>query len=354
MTGQPTRVGFHAAVAALATAALLATVAQPPDFVATQPTSGTHPASALHPASATDNRPTAVVGLGDSITSGEAAGAYEPGTDQAGNFCHRSTRGQLQRAALADAVVNLACSGATSENVRLGGKPLYGEAPQAERLRAVARDYRVVTIVLTIGANDLGFIPIVADCLRAYLIRIPRCQDVWTPKLPAAVPATVSKVSGVLADVRTVMKEAGYGERDYDLVLQSYPSPVTERNRYRFGRLLHGCPIRDDDAQWAREVFVPQFATALGEVAAAHGARFLDLREAVAGHEVCAAGITKAEEWVTGIRIDIKQLGTGLGRQLIQRSLHPNELGHAHLGACLRAFAASPEPAARCTSGLTI
>jgi hypothetical protein len=131
-------------------------------------------------------------------------------------------------------------------------------------------------------------------------------------------------------------------------VLQSYPSPVTERNRYRFGKALHGCPIRDDDALWAREIFVPQVATALHEVATGAGARFLDLRDAMAGHEVCARGITKAQEWVSGLRIDLRQLGTGAGRQLVQQSLHPNALGHAQLGRCLTAFAASADRAANC------
>src|SRR5690606_7408580 len=37
-----------------------------------------------------ETRPTAAVSLGDSAASGEGARNYEPGTNQSGNFCHRS------------------------------------------------------------------------------------------------------------------------------------------------------------------------------------------------------------------------------------------------------------------------
>jgi lysophospholipase L1-like esterase len=303
------------------------------------------PAQAAPPAG-----PATIVAMGDSVASGEAAGAYEPGTDRPGNFCHRSTRAEIQVAPIANIVrrVNLACSGATTANVALAGQSQYGEAPQAQRLASVARTGRVKLIMLTVGANDVGFTDLVLDCIRAYFLLAPRCQDVWGPRIPQRLAAAAPRIRSDLADIRAVMRAAGYADNDYHLILQSYSSPVTEDNRYVFTRALEGCPHRLDDAKWTRDSVVPQFSQTMGLVAAQAGARFLDLGPALRAHEVCARGITHAQEWVKGIQIDVAQILNGLGGHLVQQSLHPNARGHAQLGRCLAGFAAMTGPAARC------
>jgi lysophospholipase L1-like esterase len=294
--------------------------------------------------------PTAIVGLGDSIASGEAAGAYEPGTDQYGNFCHRSTRAYLQVAPIAgvDRRTNLACSGATTANLALNGTARYGEAPQIQRLRTLAVTSRLRLVTVTIGANDVGFAPLVLDCIRAYFLLGPRCQDVWATRIPAGLAAAAPKIGADLADIRTVMREAGYADADYQLVLMSYTSPVTEDNRYVFTRAFEGCPLRLDDAQWARDSVVPQFTATMGAVAAQAGARFLDMGPSLRGREVCARGITHSQEWARGIQIDLAQILNGLGLNLVQQSLHPNALGHLQFGRCLALFAAQAAASARC------
>ena len=91
-------------------------------------------------ASAVDDRPTAVVSLGDSAMSGEGAGSYEPGTaGENGNWCHRSTQAMVHRTRLADRTINLACSGADSANVSLADTVHYTEGSQARRLIDIAR-----------------------------------------------------------------------------------------------------------------------------------------------------------------------------------------------------------------------
>lgn len=302
-----------------------------------------------------DARPVAVVAMGDSILSGESAGSYEPGTDRPGNVCHRSAVSEIAVTTVpgVDRRINLACSGAATENVALGGAPRYGEAPQAEQLRAVARDNRVILVALSVGANDVGFSTMVLDCIKAYFLLGPRCQDVWATRLPAQLAATAPRIAQNLADIRTVMREAGYADGAYQLVLQSYSSPVTEDMRYFFTRPFEGCPIRFDDARWARASAVPQFSATMGQVAAAAGARFLDLGPALRGREVCARGITHAQEWASGLVVDAAQIVNGAGANLVQQSFHPNALGHAQLGRCLTAFAAlsATVPAARCVRG---
>ena len=55
---------------------------------------------------------------------------------------------------------NLACSGAQTVNVwraAAGGQAHFGEPPQADQLAALARRDDVRLVVLTVGANDVGF-----------------------------------------------------------------------------------------------------------------------------------------------------------------------------------------------------
>jgi lysophospholipase L1-like esterase len=294
--------------------------------------------------------PRAVVAVGDSIASGEAAGAYEPGTDQPGNFCHRSTRAYVRVAAIPGTQqrFNLACSGASTANVALQGSARYGEAPQAQRLRAIAMANRVTLVTVTVTANDVGFANLVLDCIKAYFLLAPRCQDVWKDRVPTRLAIAGPKLAAGLADIRSVLRGAGYTDSSYQLVVQSYSSPVTEDNRYFFTRAFEGCPHRFDDAQWARDSVIPQFTAAMSRAATQAGARFLDMGPALRGREVCARGTSHAQEWVKGITIDAAQILNGLGLNLVQQSLHPNALGHAQFGRCLAGFAAIPDQAARC------
>jgi hypothetical protein len=143
--------------------------------------------------------PTAIVALGDSFISGEGGrwlgNGSEPfgtrsGTDRGAfdcdgwghcdydparvygsseaNDCHRSDVAPIRSAPVAVAEkVNLACSGARLANVlpaALGGQGHFGEPPQVDQLAAVAGHDDVRMIVLTAGANDVGFGELVAGC----------------------------------------------------------------------------------------------------------------------------------------------------------------------------------------------
>ena len=112
--------------------------------------------------------------LGDSAASGEAAGNYEPATNRPGNFCHRSRDALIHETAIPgiDATINLACSGATAANLRIGGAPRNGEPPQTARLAQVARDYDVRLVFVEIGANDdPQFAATVTDCVTQFVLR---------------------------------------------------------------------------------------------------------------------------------------------------------------------------------------
>ena len=141
---------------------------------------------------------TAIVSLGDSFISGEGGrwlgNGSEPfgtrsGTDRAAfgcagwvcdydparvygileaNDCHRSDVAPIRSAPVAvDGKVNLACSGAQARELwpaSAGGRAHFGEPPQADQLAAVARRDDVRLVVLTVGANDVGFGELVAEC----------------------------------------------------------------------------------------------------------------------------------------------------------------------------------------------
>jgi hypothetical protein len=299
-----------------------------------------------------DLRPTAIVSMGDSYISGEAAGSYEPGTDTGGNFCHRSTASAIQTTQVpgVDRRINLACSGALTSDLRIDGTSRYGEPPQADQLRTVAQANRVVAVVVSIGGNDLSFNDMIRQCLAAFLPFVAPCQPGIEASLPARLAAVAPAVDAALGDVRAVMRAAGYADDDYVLVLQSYPSPVTEHVRNSWARLAMGCPFTLGDMRFAHTVLTPAIAEAWGAVAAHRGARFLDLSRAFEGHEVCAAGASPETEWVQGISIDLGQLANGVGANVVQQSFHPNALGHAQIGRCITAIVAAPVDRGSCVA----
>jgi lysophospholipase L1-like esterase len=301
---------------------------------------------------AVPSQPVAVVALGDSSASGEGAGDYEPGTrGERGNWCHRSTHAYIRQTGLAPTAINLACSGATSADVAFGTAGRSPEGSQAARLAQVARDHRVTMIVAQLGGNDdPAFGGSVVRCVTAYLNPSgPGCSTSLATEWPARMAAMAPKASHALDDVRAAMRQAGYRDQDYVLVLASYPSPVTENMVRPHG--LVGCPFRADDARWGRTSAVPQLSAALRGVADQVGARFLDLSRATEGHEACTSA---GPEWVRRLTVNPKAFVTGgfaaVGH-LAQESFHLNAVGHGRLARCLADFVRAGSTSGRCIPG---
>lgn len=309
--------------------------------------------AAVVPASAQqDERPTAAVSLGDSAASGEGARNYEPETDRVGvNQCHRSQDSYIHRTGIPeiDTTINLACSGAGSENLYIGGEPRWGEPSQADQLADVATEYDVRLLTMQIGANDdPGFADTVLECVvRWAVIFGPGCRDTVGAEWPDRVEAMQPRAAKALADVRQVMAEAGYAEGDYELVVVSYASPVTEDMR-RLTHGIEGCPVRIADAEWGRTVATQLLTDALREVAADAGARFLDLSRATEGHEACNRHVPESREWVRGLTVRVADVLYGVGGHLVQESFHPNARGHDQIGRCLDEFYAAGGTEAAC------
>ncbi|MCX4783032.1 GDSL-type esterase/lipase family protein [Streptomyces sp. NBC_01264] len=324
--------------------------------------------------------PTAVVSLGDSYISGEAGrwkgnsltnsgnrtgtdrawvsgSSYDPGKvyGATAGGCHRSDSAEVKSAGpIADVAINLACSGAVSQNVfraSNGGVAFKGEAPQADQLAAVAASNNVKVIALSIGGNDLGFADIIKECAYDFVLWNSYCYDDQQEGVDAKIDGVMAGVGKSVDEVRAVMRGAGYADSSYRIVLQSYPSPIPRgaENRYTqsdWSRLnTGGCPFWNKDSDWARDSLVPQIAGRLKAVAAAKGVQFLDLKDMMQGREVCAKASkqvttaapasAKTSEWARWIDSSETQ-------GLVQESMHPNHFGQLAAGRCLALAVAQP------------
>jgi lysophospholipase L1-like esterase len=298
-------------------------------------------------------RPTAVVAMGDSEISGEGAGSYEPGTNGPDNYCHRSLNAWIKVVAIpVDAHINLACSGADSANLTIGGPGQYGELSQADRLASIAKKYRVKDIFVTVGANDdPSFGPTAARCVYAFVFQTGYgCAESDGPTWSARVAAMVPKVEGAIDDVQRVMAKAPYS---YQLVVVSYASPVPEPpTRYSdyWGKVFNGCPIYDSDAAWGHDTAAPELDVGERAAATAQSVRFIDLVHGFDGHELCAQGISASQEWVRGLTYDPFS-STWWSSHAVQQSFHPNARGHAQIATCVGEFVTQIYPQGTCEIG---
>jgi hypothetical protein len=324
--------------------------------------------------------PTAIVSLGDSFISGEGGrwlgNGSEPfgtrsGTDRAAfgcdrwghcnydpariygaseeNDCHRSDVAPILSAPVAVAQkLNLACSGTRLADVwpsAIGGQVHFGEPPQADQLGAVARRDDVRMVVLTVGANDVGFGKLVAGCALDWARSSEQdpvfCRGDAQAAVDAALPAMEHGLGKALRGVRRTLAASGYRRADYRLVTMGYASPFPAGRWIRYpeegwSRLNEGgCPVWSADADWAAGEGTGSIVAAMRRAAAAAGAEFLDLRHALDGHQLCdrrsrrvgPEGPSPASaEWVR--RLAFIQ---GSSRE----SLHPNAYGQRAIGACI-------------------
>jgi hypothetical protein len=329
------------------------------------------PAANAGPTSST----TAIVALGDSFSSGEAGRwngnslnifGTRDGTDRAArctlgifcsydahrvygssydNGCHRADVAPIKSAPISvTEKINLACSGAQSVHIwrgSQGGQAFKGEAPQADQLLPIAQQKNVKLVLLNITANDLGFSDHVIDCTVAWTLGFT-CNAAEQAEIVAGLPAAANGLRKAIDEVRAVMSSAGYSTSQYKLVVQGYASPIPVGANIRYpesswDRLtVGGCPFYNVDANWAKNTATPTIVNNMRTVTAEKGARFLDVRDSLNGHEVCHVSsrlVTSSpnpisHEWV-------RWINTGLSQGDSQESLHPNAYGERAIGKCI-------------------
>ncbi len=298
---------------------------------------------------------------------------------EGGNRCDRSDTAPILTASYPKVAswrhFNLACSGATTNEI---SQPFTekDEPAQTEQLKAVASAYRVKEIVVSIGGNDLGFEDIVRSCARRFLlpdwIPVSYCKNAWGD-MSAELDTVGSKVTQSLKDIQNTMHQAGYDPGDYRLVVQNYPQPLPPGDAYRYPETYErysqgGCPFYDTDTDWARDTLVTGMSRELSQAAKTVGAAFLDVRGALARHELCHEDTLHASsfntaadpldsqsaEWVRWISYLYfpNAFWSSQGDQ--QESIHPNAFGQRALGGCLTQLGDQPPPGVnsqfRCTN----
>lgn len=298
--------------------------------------------------------PLTLVSMGDSTLSGEGTGDYTADTDgKDGNWCHRSPKAAIHQTEVPgiDKTVNLACSGAAAAHVALTEQTKYGEGSQARRLRALIEDHRVAAIVVAVGANDEPkFSHRIPECAKALYTSTP-CSEQMARTWDDTVDAMVPKVVDALSDVRSVLADAGYRPSDYELVVQSYPSPVSPDIPEKV-RSIAGCPFLRTDLEWLSTEGVGKLSDGIERAADEADARFLDLSRSGEGREACTGGDDPSSEWFTRLTVQWDDLqDVDRASHSIQESFHSNAAGHAQLGRCLTQFLTSSADSAACLPG---
>ncbi|MGA5824036.1 glycosyl hydrolase family 18 protein [Kitasatospora sp. NPDC094028] len=281
--------------------------------------------------------------------------------DNGGNRCDRSDVAPIKGTDFEGIPVgrrfNIACSGATTEDILTRSR--NDEKPQIQQLADLARTNNIRMVVVSIGGNDLNFSGIMSACAKAYFSTalnstcVPDAERVFSGKLDT-VRADVTKT---LTEIRRVMSASG--QSNYQLVLQSYPSPLPATDDFRYAQgpsfsrfSSGGCPFRDVDAEWARNSMVPRITGMLRQAAGTAGAKFLNVQDAFAGHELCAKTAEQATdansnaaplsaakaEWFRWVPYVPGAGWVGNAQGDLQEAVHPNAFGQQALSQCLTDF----------------
>jgi len=355
-----------------------------------------------------------VVTLGDSYISGEAgrwAGNSNNGEqyidalgstayyDNASNSaelinrCHRSHAAEAYVGTVNGQ--NFACSGAKtstftdSDGNFKPGLDFYdngaGNQGQAKMLQGFATSHNVKLVAVSIGGNNFNFGSIVQSCVSDFL-GSPSwwpnyCNDdssVTANFTSSNVSAQTTAITNALLNVATAMRNAGYADSQWTLLVQDYMSPVPGGAAFRYSQSGYtrqstgGCGFWNADADWANNSALPTINNAVKNAVtqtALTNTKVMELATAFNGRRLCentvglieekglanwtSAGAVDKTEWINQIRT----VSTVFGPYQVQESLHPNYWGELALRNCVRqAYNGGTPRGGTCTiasSGLT-
>ncbi len=350
-----------------------------------------------------------IVSVGDSFISGEAgrwAGNTNTGEsyhdalgptayfDNAGhtaeviNRCHRSLTPEVYTGTVNG--MNLACSGAKtstftdSNGYFKPGLDFYngtGGQGQALMLQSFAATHNVKEVIVSIGGNNFNFAGIIQTCVADFLgsssLFKDYCNDdtsVTTNFTTSNVSAQTTAIKNALLNLRTAMRNAGYADTAWTLVVQNYMSPLPNGSGIRYTESgftrqnTGGCGFWNNDANWANATALPTINSAVANAVSASaitGVKSLNLSTAFNGRRLCEstvglleeqgltywsdAGAVDKTEWINQIRTVSTCCGSNY---YIQESFHPNYWGQAALANCLRqTFNGGTVKGGTCTRG---
>lgn len=337
-----------------------------------------------------------VVTLGDSYISGEA-GRWAGSSNQSSSYadalgstayydnasgtgetiprCHRSRSAEAYIGGGVNGK-NLACSGARTSTYTDGdgrfkpGLDFYddgaGRQGQAKMLQGFAAANNVKMVVVSIGGNDFNFASIVQQCVTNFLTSPSwwpdYCKDdssVTSNFTSSNVTTVRGRIATALANVRAAMRNAGYADSAWTMVVQTYPSPIPNGSGFRYSQSGYtrqstgGCGFWNADADWANATALPTINNAVTGAISQAGitnARTLNLASAFNGRRLCENGVGLYEEqglthWTQAGAVDrtewvnqIRTVSTCCSNSpyYIQESLHPNYWAQLATRSCVR------------------
>ena len=336
-----------------------------------------------------------VVSLGDSYISGEAgrwAGSSNTSSSYADalgssayydnpshtaetiNRCHRSGAAEIYIGGGVNGL-NLACSGAKTTSFTDGdgnwkpGLDFYNSGSnqgQALMLQNFAATHNVKMVSVSIGGNDFNFAGIVTQCVLDFL-GSPSwwpdyCKDdsvVTNAMSSSNVAARRADIKNALLRVRTAMRNAGYADSSWTLLVQNYESPIPNGSGFRYSQSGYtrqstgGCGFWNADADYANGTLLPTINNAVFGGATDSGitnVKLLNVSTAFNGRRLCENTVGLYEEkgltsWTQVGAVDktewINQIRTvstccSSSPYYIQESIHPNYWGQLALRSCVR------------------
>jgi len=254
------------------------------------------------------------VGLGDSFSSGEGALKDGQGFEDS-NGCHRSPNAYAQvirRTREEMVYFNFkACSGAKTQALFETNEDHHDEKPQADWVSGAG------LVTLSIGGNDLGFVPVLEGCIATYVIQAlfpypAPCKTVAGPIVESNLRQLEATLPAKLEKLHKRMAENGR------LILVGYPQifPATKPLPANLPCQL----IHPSDISWMHDM-VTHANQALLRIAVHAGVEFVDPNAdgGFDGRDVCHFG-----SYFNGVR-----------PQEVVESFHPNEFGQEAMASAV-------------------
>lgn len=296
-----------------------------------------------------------IVSVGDSVASGEGNPASSGGRWLRPSRCHRAeTSGPRIAAAELIAAnpdsglrfISYACSGATIDRGLLGPfRPRRfqpAEPPQLDRVDELTPKASIDALMISIGANDVGFSKIVTFCAGKEDCEDSRAfapAERWAKEEHQPVPTLDVFVTREITELRN----------RYERVDRQIPSEI-DRNRVLIveyfdptrwpggtqcaifrGRVAphpeEGL-VTTKESRWAHDQVLIPLNDAIHDAAAESGWTLVEqVDERFDGHGICAP---KEQRWVRTLGESLQMQHDHLG------TLHPNEAGHRATAELIR------------------